>query len=238
MRLFALALFPILAFSSKVPKPDKAGKYHLKAPGITASFIPYGASLTNLWVPSKSGKLLDITLGFDTAREYHEDPIHAHFGGVPGRYANRIGDGSFKIDGKTYYTDRNDGNNTLHGGSNGWDYRNFTVTSVSDTAITFSLLDPAGSQGFPGAVLAVVTYSISKGALTMRMTGLSLDVKTPIMLTSHSYWNLDAFAKDTVLDTHKLWINKGDKIIDVDGELIPTGKISKYGTTPLPVLEE
>jgi len=123
----------------------------------------------------------DIVLGFDTALDYTMDKVHPHFGGVPGqfishtsqspsmltrcigRYANRIKNSTFEIDGKSYNILPNEHNNedTLHGGPDGWDWRNFTVVAQTETALTFSIYDKSGDQGFPGdgMLFTIVQYA-------------------------------------------------------------------------------
>jgi aldose 1-epimerase len=117
--------------------------------------------------------------------------------------------------------------NTLHGGRNGWDYRNFTVVSVTNTSITFSLFDPSGTMGFPGDVLSYITYTLSPYTWHIKMTAFSLTQKTPIMLTSHTYWNLDGFQNpDTeTINNHTLHLPFSGMIIGIDGILIPTGEL-------------
>ncbi len=168
--------------------PDAEGKYTISSEGITARFIPYGASISNLFIKDKNGVTRDLVLGFDNASTY-EGPIggHPHLGGIPGRYANRIKNASFVIDGVTYHTDANEhgGLNTLHGGSDGWDYRNFTLVSQTSDSITFSIVDPDGKEGFPGEVVSYVTYTLTPYTWRIKIMALATTKKTPIMLTSH-----------------------------------------------------
>jgi len=136
-------------------KPDEDGKYTIRSPKLTLQFIPYGASITNFFIRGKgSDTVLDIVTGYDNATYYSTDPVHPHFGGVPGRYANRIRNGTFEIDGRQVKVERNEheGANMLHGGSNGWDYRNWTVVEHTTDSITFGLVDGDGSMGFEGTV--------------------------------------------------------------------------------------
>lgn len=123
-RLATLAALPLLALAqSSQPagngssiRPD--GKYEIQSEGIRARFIAYGASISNLFITDVHGEERDIVLGFDNASYYAVDKQHPHLGSVPGRYANRIANSTFEIDGELYHTDPNEhgGLNTLHGG--------------------------------------------------------------------------------------------------------------------------
>lgn len=173
------------------PGPD--GKYTITGTGIRASFVPYGASISNLFINDTSGRELDIVSGWDNATYYTEDRQHPHFGGVPGRYANRIKNSSFEIDGTTYHVLPNEnpqpgspkGVDTLHGGPDGWDWRNWTVVAHTASSITFSITDPDGEQGFPGEVISYVTYSLGDMTWDFKMVAIATEKKTPIMLSSH-----------------------------------------------------
>ena len=173
--------------------PNKDGKYEINGIGIRANFIPYGASISNLFLNDTSGCERDIVGGFDNATYYTLDRQHPHFGGVPGRYANRIKNSSFVIDGETYHVLPNehpepgypDGVDTLHGGPDGWDWRNWTVVAHTANSITFSLTDPDGDQGFPGEVVSYVTYTLGNMTWDFTMMALATTKTTPIMLSSH-----------------------------------------------------
>jgi aldose 1-epimerase len=120
-RLFTLAALPLLAFaqsSNGTASADKNGKYEISSEGIRAHFIAYGASISNLFIEDIHGVERDIVLGFDNASYYEVDKQHPHLGGVPGRYANRIMNSTFEIDGEVFEIDANEhgGLNTLHGG--------------------------------------------------------------------------------------------------------------------------
>jgi aldose 1-epimerase len=215
--------------------PDKDGKYWIHGDGIRAGFIPYGASISDFIIKDKHGQERDIVLGFDNATHYSIDEAHPHLGSVPGRYANRIKNSTFEIDGKKFNIEPNDnpteefpkGVNTLHGGPDGWDYRNFTVVSHSKNSITFSIVDPDGKEGFPGEVISYVTYTLTGMDWDIKIVALATTKKTPIMLTSHTYWNLDGFANNestTALD-HTLHMPYSGQRVAVDNILIPTGEI-------------
>lgn len=166
--------------------PNADGKYEISAEGIRGLFIPYGASVSNLFIPGKDGVERDVVLGFDKASQY-EGEVHPHLGGVPGRYANRIKNSSFVIDDVKYNVIPNENNNndTLHGGPNGWDYRNFTIVAHTKDSITFSIVDPDGEMGFPGEVVSYVTYTMTPNTWKIKIVAMATTKKTPIMLTSH-----------------------------------------------------
>jgi aldose 1-epimerase len=250
LKFTALTLFASASGSSEgyVPVPGADGKFTLWSEGIRANFIPYGASISNLFINDTNGVERDIVLGFDNATYYSIDASHPHLGGVPGRYANRIKNryisifqtvrgksiinitcSSFVIDGTTYHVlpNENDGLDTLHGGPNGWDWRNWTVVKYSSDSITFSLDDEDGDQGFPGRVTSYVTYTLSPYTWSLKMTAKSLTKKTPIMLSSHTYWNLDGF-QDPETPLNLNWtvsLPYSGQRVGVDGILIPDGTI-------------
>lgn len=173
--------------------PDRNGKYQISGPGIRANFVPYGAAISNLFINDTSGVERDIVGGFDNASYYSIDRQHPHFGSVPGRYANRIKNSSFVIDGTEYKILPNEnptaanpeGVDTLHGGPDGWDWRNWTVVAHTSDSITFSLTDPDGEQGFPGEVVSYVTYTLGNRTWDIRMVAVATTKVTPIMLSSH-----------------------------------------------------
>lgn len=101
------------------------------------------------------------------------------YNAIPGRYANRIGNGQYTIDGVTYNTEQNDGTNTLHSGTNNWSYRFWNVTAQTADSITFSILDASNSsKGMIGRVESSVTYSVTDSTWHISMTAKSLDNKT------------------------------------------------------------
>ncbi|POS82099.1 hypothetical protein EPUL_005777, partial [Erysiphe pulchra] len=217
--------------------PDLDGKYTIQGIKIRASFVSYGASISNLFIFDNRGVERDIVAGWDNASYYTIDKQHPHFGGVPGRYANRIKNSSFIIDEERYSVLPNEnptisnpnGVNTLHGGPDGWDWRNWTVVRHTENSITFSLTDPDGKEGFPGEVISYVTYTLGNMTWDFRMSALSTTKKTPIMLTSHvgTYWNLDGFANNetnTALN-HTLWLPFAGQRVGIDTILIPQGDI-------------
>ncbi|RBQ95435.1 hypothetical protein VDGD_06934 [Verticillium dahliae] len=221
--------------NTTAPGPDADGKYWISSEHLRAAFVPYGASISDLIVRDRNGVPRDIVAGWDNATYYTEDPVHPNFGNVPGRYANRIRNSTFDIDGETFHVKPNDnktpehpeGLNTLHGGPDGWGWRNFTVAAHTKNSITFSLVDPAGKEGFPGEVISYVTYTLRGWDWDISMVAVSTTARTPIMLSSHTYWNLDGFANEETssADDHVLHLPYSGQRIGVDGILIPTGEV-------------
>jgi aldose 1-epimerase len=112
-----------------------------------------------------------------------EDPSHPVYNAVPGRYVNRIGNAQYTIDDKTYHTQKNDGNNTLHSGTNNWSFRTWDVSDVSDDSITFSISDASNSSlGMLGDVEASVTYSVKGSTWSIKFEATSPDEKTRMLL--------------------------------------------------------
>lgn len=239
---------PVLAQASSSSEPSNSAQWHghddhfkeytIEAEHITAKLIPYGARLTSLLVPDRSGQVQDVVVGYDDPKAYLHDTQtdHTFFGAVVGRYANRIKNGAFTVDGKKYQIPRNenDGVDTLHGGNIGYDQRNWTVTAHSKSSVTFTLMDKA-EEGFPGDVITHAMFSVETERtpenpnglpqLTTKLVSLSLTEKTPIMMSNHIYWNLNGFKKDNVLEDTFLQLPLSNRIVGTDGNLIPNGTI-------------
>jgi aldose 1-epimerase len=192
----------------------------------------YGATVVSIKVPDRAGKVEDVTLGFATAREYEEGK--AYFGATVGRYGNRIGHGKFVLDGKTYTLPKNNGDNTLHGGINGFNKKMWTAKEVSSkegVAVQFTYVSPDGEEGFPGTLTATVLFTLyrDKNELKIDYTA-STDKTTVVNLTNHSYFNLAGQNQGTILDeTMQL---RASKFTPVDSTLIPTGELRDVKHTP------
>ncbi|KAL8645343.1 MAG: hypothetical protein Q9210_006757 [Variospora velana] len=234
----ASALFVPPIKRSYAQNADPLQKYTISAPGINATFIPYGARLTNLYVNDKNGDPQDVALGYDDAADYLRDDqtVHSYYGPIVGRYANRIKNGTFTVQGATSQIPKNDnmGHDTLHGGNIGYDQRNWTVVSANTTSVTFSLLDQA-FEGFPGNIITYATYTVSAGPTwTSRLVSIPLDEPTPIMLANHLYWNLGAFvdAEGSTILNHTLQMPHTSRYIEIDNIGVPTGAIGSVDGTP------
>ncbi|HUO33462.1 MAG TPA: aldose epimerase family protein [Candidatus Acidoferrum sp.] len=208
------------------------------AHGLTVKIITYGGIIASIDNPS--AKMPDIVLGFRNLRDY-ETKNSPHFGAIIGRYANRIANGVFSLDGVTYCLDANNGPNTLHGGFKGFDTKVWTVTRViqdgKEGGVELHYLSPAGdgwtntapnpncpsgaTYGFPGNLDTYVTYTLNnQDQLTIRYSAKT-DAPTVVSLTNHSYWNLSGEGTGTTY-RHVLTLN-ADAITPVDSGLIPDG---------------
>src|SRR5579875_163137 len=202
------------------------------AAGMTAKIITYGAILTELDVPDRSGTLGDVVLGFDNLKDYLER--NPHFGSTVGRVANRIAKGKFTLDGKEYTLAINNGPNSLHGGLKGFDkvvWQGAPKSAPTGAAVELSYLSKDGEEGYPGNLSVTVVYTLTDdNALRIDYTAKT-DKATPVNLTNHTYFNLDGAKSGDILD-HELMI-VADKYTPTDNTLIPTGEIKTVKDTPL-----
>jgi aldose 1-epimerase len=200
--------------------------------GMVVSISNYGATVVSIKVPDRTGKVDDVTLGFDIAKEYEEGK--AYFGATVGRYGNRIAHGTFTLDGKTYTLPKNNGDNTLHGGINGFSKKIWAareLPSRDGEAVQFTYVSPNGEEGFPGMLTATVVFTLSKDKNEMRIDyTASTDKPTVVNLTNHSYFNLAGQNQGNILD-EILQIN-ASKFTPVDSTLIPTGELRDVKNTP------
>ena len=200
--------------------------------GMAARITPYGGTLVSLTTPDRNGQLGDVVLGFYTLAEYLDHS--PFFGCLVGRYANRIAGGTFTLDGVDYQLPQNNGENTLHGGLEGFDKRLWAsqgLESAVGPALSLRLVSPDGDQGFPGTLYLSVVYTLAdNGALRIDYTAQT-DKPTVINLTNHSYFNLSAGAADTVHD-HQLMVN-ADAFTPGDAALIPSGEVRPVEGTPM-----
>lgn len=178
-----------------------------------------GASIVRIVVPDKNGKLDNITLCYDEIEEYLSDTFY--LGATVGRYANRISRATFTLDDNIYHLDKNDGENSNHGGFSGFNKKIFDYQIHSD-AVTFFLRSKDGEGGFPGNLQFSVTYTFSEdNELLIEYSALS-DKATPVNFTNHTYFNLSSL-KNTIWK-HELKVN-ADYHLEMNDTFLPTGKI-------------
>lgn len=196
--------------------------------GFAVDVLDYGATIVSIRVPIKSGGTTDVCLGYDTLREYEEND--GYLGAIIGRVAGRIANGSFTLNGKTFVLNRNDGENTLHGGNVGFDKYVWAAKPL-ENGIAFSMISPDGDEGFPAALHLTVTYTLDprggKNALSIDYLA-SADGDTLFVPTNHTYFNLDGGGD--VLN-HTLSLNASAFCEERDGCMV-TGRVLPVQGTP------
>lgn len=211
-----------------LPDGTPVHRYLIQKDGVTARILDYGATIQSLIVNDKNGKPRDVALGYNNIEGYLNQN-GAYFGAAVGRYSNRIGKAQFTLDGVTYKLAANNGPNTLHGGLKGWDKRVWKVVSATKDSILLSIVDPAGTEGFPGTVTASVRYSVSAKGIRVAWTGKT-DKATPFSPTQHIYFDLAGEGSNSGADTIlKLFASR---YLPVDKTLIPTGVLAPVAGTP------
>jgi len=204
--------------------------------GMEISVLSYGATLASVKVPSKNGPAEEITLGFDNLPGWQGD--HPYFNATIGRFANRIADGHFTLEGVDYSLAVNNGPNHLHGGIIGfnkqiWDVQ--VVENDDEISVFLSLTSPDGQEGYPGTLSVVTGYTLGENnELTLSYSGTT-DKTTIINLTNHTYWNLDSPGND-VLDHG--FITTAQKYLPKSSVGIPSGEISSVEGTPFDFTRE
>ena len=197
--------------------------------GMEIKVSDYGATLVQVRVPDKEGRLLDVVLGYDDVQGYEAG--NAFFGATIGRVANRIGNGEFRLGGRTYELTRNDGQNTLHGGRDFYNKRIWKPGETQEDHVEFLMDSPSGDQGFPGNVKISVTYTLTKDNEVKIHYRAVPDADTLMNLTNHSYFNLSGHASGTVLDQEVMLY--ADAYARADSQSIPTGEIVPVSGTPM-----
>ena len=197
--------------------------------GMEIKVSDYGAALVQVRVPDKEGRLLDVVLGYDEVQGYEAG--NAFFGATIGRVANRIGNGEFRLGGRTYELTRNDGQNTLHGGRDFYNKRIWKTGETQEDHVEFLMDSPSGDQGFPGNVKISVTYTLTKDNEVKIHYRAVPDADTLMNLTNHSYFNLSGHASGTVLDQEVMLY--ADAYARADSQSIPTGEIVPVSGTPM-----
>jgi galactose mutarotase-like enzyme len=201
------------------------------AHGIEVQVMTYGGIITSIRTPDRSGHFDDIVLGFDSVAGYVKDS--PYFGAIVGRYANRIANGQFALDGTTYHLARNNGPNSLHGGIRGFDKVVWTgeqFQTDSGVGVTLRYTSKDGEEGYPGTLTARVTYTLTpRDELVVDYEATS-DKATPVNLSQHTYWNLHGAGNGDILD-HVLTLDAA-AFTPVDSTLIPTGEIAPVAGTP------
>ena len=218
---------------------EEASLYELKgADGLTLVVSDFGGRLVRCFAPDRDGRMADVTLGWNTVDEYERYGFS--MGTLIGRFANRINNGRFSIDGREYQLAVNEGkpprHSNIHSGPRGWWSKVWKATPFADVdskgrpvpGVKLELVSPDGDMGFPGEVRATVTYTVLPGNVWRLEYEAKSDAPTVINLTHHSYWNLAGEASGDMLGQElKIF---ADEYTTTDDALIPSGNAKVAGT--------
>ena len=199
--------------------------------GMEVNIITYGGIITSLKVPNKAGVSEEVVIGFNDLEQYQKD--NPYFGALIGRFGNRIAKGKFTLDGKEYQLPINNAPNSLHGGPEGFHRRVWTAEEAkggNTASLKLKYVSKDMEEGYPGNVTVFVTYTLNNNNSLDVQYEATTDKKTIINLTQHSYFNLSSDFAKPILD-HIITID-ADKLVPVDADLIPTGKLMDVTGTP------
>lgn len=206
-------------------------RWSLENGGTKLKVLSYGGVVQSLEIPDREGRYANVSLGFDTVEDYVAGS--PYFGALIGRYGNRIGAGRFALDGETYELSVNDGENSLHGGADGFDKAVWDVepfTDGADVGLYLSRTSVDGEMGYPGTLAVKVAYTLTERGEWRIDYEATTDRTTVVNLTSHVYWNLAGEGSGTVTD-HELTL-AASRFTPVDAGLIPTGEPAEVAGTP------
>lgn len=225
--------FSINVMEQGIMKEHEVSLYHLSNGHVDVEISNYGCTIVSINVPDRFGKKKNIVAGFNQLYQYTQD--HPYLGCTIGRYANRIANGKFKIDGKEYLLPVNDGPNHLHGGDSGF-HKRVWKTEGEKGGITFSYLSKDGEEGYPGNLRVLVNFSLTgTNRLVISFTAVT-DKKTIVSLTNHSYFNLTGFKNPSIHD-HLLTVYADNYTLKNDNN-IPTGEIKPVVNTAFDFLRQ
>jgi aldose 1-epimerase len=200
--------------------------------------ISYGAILVSIRVPDRTSRGADVVVGHDSLEGYRTRS--RFFGALVGRYGNRIGNGQFTLDGRTYTLAKNNGPNHLHGGVTGFDkvvwQGSYSRQPGGSTSVTFTRTSPDGEEGYPGSLAVRVTYTLTETNELIIDYHATTDTTTIVNLTNHSYFNLSGEGSGDILG-HRVTID-ADSYTPVDAGQIPTGEIAPVAGTPFDFTKE
>ena len=220
----------------KLPDGTLVELYTLKSNKLEVQVISYGGDVVSIKTADRSGKVEDVVLGFDTAAGYYENnnsKSASFFGPIVGRYANRIAHATFTLDGTVYNLTKNNGDNTIHGGPNGF-HNHIWQGKVIENGVELHYASKDGEEGYPGTLSVTVRYTVSGGDLKIEYAGTT-DKSTVLNLTNHSYFNLSGQGHGDILQT-QLKLN-ASRFTPVDSTLIPTGELKSVVGTPFDFLK-
>ncbi len=197
--------------------------------GLEARITNYGGIVVSLKTPDRNGAMADVVLGFDALAGYISSPS-PYLGALIGRYGNRIGHARFTLDGVEYKLAANNGENSLHGGTHGFNQKLWTARELPDGGLELTYLSKDGEEGYPGNLKAVVDYHLTDSNELRIDYSATTDKDTVLNLTNHSYFNLKGQGQGDILG-HLVMLN-AKQYTPVDAGLIPTGELRAVSGTP------
>lgn len=212
----------------RMPDGTVVEELTLRSGGLACKVITYGGAVRSLTIPDRDGKPVDVVLGFDTLEDYRNQD--KYIGALVGRYANRIGGARFTLNGETYRLAENDGKNSLHGGSVGFDKQVWTVEELGGNAATLSLVSPDMQEGYPGTLSVRVAYTLSNEGLSIGYWA-KCGKDTVFNPTNHSYFNLSGHDSGSV-EGQFIKVCASRYTPTLPGS-IPTGEIAPVEGTPM-----
>ena len=198
----------------------------INSEGMEAHITDFGATLVSLKTPDRRGLLADITAGYDSVTGYEAGT--SYFGGTVGRYANRIANGEFTLNGVKYSLGKNNGPNHLHGGFNKRWWTAEDISTPQEPRLRLRYLSKDGEEGYPGNANVTVEYALTEANELRLDTEATTDKDTVLNLTNHSYFNLAAGGD---ILSHEVTIF-ANRFIPVDSTQIPTGELRSVQGTP------
>ncbi|WP_255951469.1 aldose epimerase family protein [Streptomyces odontomachi] len=215
----------------KLPDGTGVDRWSLENGGIRMKVLSYGGTIQSLEIPDRFGRYANVSLGYDTIEEYLAGTTY--FGALIGRYGNRIAKGQFTLDGTTYQLPVNDGPNSLHGGTQGFDKRIWDITPFVDRSgvgLVLEYVSADGEMGYPGTLTVRVTYTLTADRTWRIEYEATTDKPTVVNLTNHTYFNLAGEGSGDIYG-HELTLDAA-RYTPIDATLIPTGELAQVRGTP------
>ena len=244
-KLLAVAAVMVCCMSANAAKPkfplidkapydtvidgQKVALYTIQKGKVAAQIINYGGFVVGLYAPDRNGEYANLVTHYDNIHQYMRYNM-GQIGPALGRYANRIANGKFTLDGVEYNITKNSGQHTLHGGAKGFDHTAWKVVKAKKNKLVLSCVLPDGLDGFPGTLTTTLTYSITKDGGLQISYEATTDKATVVNLSNHTYFNLDGAGNGDILD-HELMINAAF-ITETDRSNIPTGDYGLVDGSP------
>ena len=200
------------------------------AKGMEVCVTNFGGRIVSIMVPDKDGKMQDVVLGFDKVSDYFPENNQTDFGAAIGRYANRINQGKFTLDGVEYQLPQNNFGHCLHGGPTGWQYQVYECVEADAQHVKLLRVSPDGDNNFPGEVKAYVTYTLTDSNKLEIAYEATTTAPTVINMTNHSYFNLSGNPVHSI--TQDILCVNANSYTPVDSTYMTTGEIVPVKNTP------